>query len=195
MWFGKECALRSVNFFCVRTSPGRQSSQRETGAEPFSLVRLKHREYCCLLSLPLSAYFNRRFSSDMNSHFTSLLAYSYLENSQDSKISSSIMEKSDFSTFGLNQGQSNKISMIKHRRHFPSEDTKSHIFGDDPCFTQSTTDSSENAAPDEADQENQQPALAAGSSSHTQDLLPGLDGELLHRFSRGGNRRNAHTPF
>lgn len=105
------------------------------------------------------------------------------------------MEKSDFSTIGLNQGQPNKISMIKHRRHFPSVDTKSHIFGGDLCSSESTTDSSQTPFTIDGDQENQQPIQAAGTSSNTQNLLSGSDGQTLARFSRGGNRRNAHTPF
>ena len=48
----------------------------------------------------------------------------------DSDITLPIFERSEFSTQGLNQPASNKISQIKHRRHFPNQDTKSRIFGD-----------------------------------------------------------------
>lgn len=47
----------------------------------------------------------------------------------DSDISLPVFEKSEFTTDGLSQPTLNKISQIKHRRHFPIQDTKSRIFG------------------------------------------------------------------
>lgn len=89
--------------------------------------------------------------------------------------------------------------MVKHRRHLaPNEDTKSRIFGD---TASSTTAAASNATKDEKsstvmDQENKQPSLAADVEEANQPPEnSSADGIPHPRFPRGGNRRNAHTPF
>lgn len=128
---------------------------------------------------------------------------SYLEFSQNSQASPPAMEKSEFKLIGLNQAKPSKISMVKHRRHLaPNEDTKSRIFGDIGASSSASSSNGNSKFENGAnvfDQENTKPSSSTSGNDYdsqaTKNSSSDVDGISHPRFPRGGNRRNAHTPF